>query len=345
MIASILINSKNPKNLEKVFDSYESNAADKKCFEIIVNINKNDYVTKKYLESEIIKRKFKLKYISTYEGDYFSGHINNNNMLKEVNSSTYFVSCTGDRVLAKTKFWDDELKKYLNYYDDQLFRIKCSSFKTRKYFDFWECCFSPSNITFTTKKLIEINKDLSPCFSHDAFQQCIFFYLENHDNFNSKQINRDIISNNLSFVGQEPEDKFGEDNYNRIHGQLKAWNILTSGKMQKEAKRRAMLIKANIIYNDKDRPYKIYNNKNYIIVKDNSDKIIMKYKYSVNYLSIFLVNFCRKFSYLNYCGGGFYENKQNYIFSLFWYLDFRYKKFRGIKDLYNKYLNIICGDK
>ena len=55
MIASILINSKNPKNLKKVFDSYENHAADKTSFEIIININKDDLKTKNFLDSEIKK--------------------------------------------------------------------------------------------------------------------------------------------------------------------------------------------------------------------------------------------------------------------------------------------------
>ena len=109
----------------------------------------------------------------------------------------------------------------------------------------------PSNITFTTSKLIKIIGDLSPCFSHDAFQQYLFFYLESHDNFNSIQINRDLTAYDLKFSGDMPLEKEGDENYTRIHGQLKAWNILTSWKIQKEAYRRAMLVKANILTDHK----------------------------------------------------------------------------------------------
>ena len=84
--------------------------------------------------------------------------------------------------------------------------------RNRKYFDFWECCFAPANITFTTKKSINLNKNnFSPCFSHDAFQQCVYFYLEKHDNFNSDQYNRDIIDNSIEFSGDTPEPKNYEE--------------------------------------------------------------------------------------------------------------------------------------
>jgi len=339
MIASILINSNNKSNLEKVFDSYEKKASDPKSFEFIININNGDIDTKQYLEEQIKKRNCSIKYIEAYEGDYFSGHINNNKMLDHISKESYFVSCTGDRVINKTEDWDGKLRNYKNFYKDDIFRIRCSSHKERKYFDFWECCFAPANITFTTVKLIQIIDDLSPCFSHDAFQQCIFFYLESHDNFNSHQINRDLTAYDLSFAGDKPEEKGDDENYERIHGQLKAWNILTSWRMQREAFRRAMLIKANIITNYNPEDFQIYDNDSSIYIVNKSSGVVKKYNYNVNKLSIFLKNFLRKFSYLNFCGGGIIEPNNKVIFSLFWYLNFRYKYLRGLKDLYNRLSN------
>ena len=354
MLASIHLNSDKPKHLEKLFNSFEAKAEDPTNFEMIVNIDNEDAITKKYLDSQILKRKFNLRYIREHEGDYFSGHLNANKILKDTHESVYFIANISDRAIVLTDNWDSILKQYEHKFADNLFRVNCSSFKNRSYSDFWECAFAPSNVFFVTKKFLDLTKNWTPCFSHDAFQQCVMYYLEKHDPFNSVQINRDIADNCLNFSGQKPKEKNDDENYQRIHGQLKMWNILISPKTQKEAKRRAMIIKANIIYYDKYNlvysdeysPYKIYDdNKNNICIRDNSNKKIIKYNYSVNSLKIIIVNFYRKLSYLNYCGGGFYENKQNNIFSLFWYLDFRYKRLRGIKDLYNKYSTIIFGDK
>ena len=55
MIASILINSKNIKNLEKVFDSYEENSFDINSFEIIVNIDNDDKDIKIFIEKQLRK--------------------------------------------------------------------------------------------------------------------------------------------------------------------------------------------------------------------------------------------------------------------------------------------------
>tara|TARA_B100000614_G_scaffold156747_1_gene138735 strand:- start:703 stop:1722 length:1020 start_codon:yes stop_codon:yes gene_type:complete len=338
MIASILINSNNKSNLERVFNSYEKNALNFDSFEFIINIDDGDNETKLYLEEQIENREFTIKYIEAYEGDYFSGHINNNKMLDYIDERSYFISCTGDRVLNETKNWDEKLKRYKNFYVDDIFRIRCSSYKDRNYFDFWECCFAPSNITFTTVKLIKIIGDLSPCFSHDAFQQCVFFYLESHDNFKANQINRDVTVYDIEFSGDKPSEKSVDQNYERIHGQLKAWNILTSWKIQKEAFRRAMLIKANILANHNPENFQIYDDQNHICIVDKSSGVVKKYNYNISRVMIFLKNLFRKFSYLNYCGGGIKEPPNKVIFSIIWYLDFRYKILRGLKDFYNRFV-------
>ena len=339
MILSLLINSKNIKKLEKVFDSYEKNAFDPSTFEIIVNINNDHLEMKKFLDSQIIIRKFSLKYIAEYEGDYFSGHINNSKLLKEADKSSYFILAPSDRVLMHTKNWDNELRKYVKLFDDDIFRIRCHIFKNRKYFDFWECCFAPAPITFATKKSLEINNNnFSPCFSDDAFQQCIYYYLENHDNFNAKQINRDIVDNNLKFIGGEaPEEKTYEENYIRIHGQLKCWKIITSARVQKEAYRRAIILKCNIKFNNIINDVIIYESGNYICVKNKLSGVIIKYKFTVNNVNIFLKNFFRKFSYLNYAGSGFKDSPYTLFFSIIWYLTYRYIFFKPVKNFFNRY--------
>ena len=58
-------------------------------------------------------------------------------MIEYIDKRSYFISCTGDRVLNKTKNWDDKLRAYKSFYNDDIFRIRCSSHKERRYFDFW----------------------------------------------------------------------------------------------------------------------------------------------------------------------------------------------------------------
>ena len=92
----------------------------------------------------------------------------------------------------------------------------------------------------------------------------------------------------LTFTGDKPEEKGDDENYERIHGQLKAWSILTSWRMQREAFRRAMLIKANIIASDNPENFQIYDNDSSIYIVNKSSGVVKKYNYNINKISIFL---------------------------------------------------------
>ena len=336
LLLSILVNSNNVENFKKLIDSYEENAKDPYCFEVIVNIDEGDLQMINYVESEKNKRPFNLHYIKT-TGGYFSGHLHNNLMLEVASKNSYFVVCLGDRMQICTKEWDYLLRGYVKYFKDDLFRVTCSKYKYRNYVDFWECCFAPSNIAFTTRKWLDITKNWGPCFSGDAFQQCISYYLTNHDNFNANQEKRDVPDNSLKFEGQKPEEKNLIEERKRIHGQLIAWPILTSSKVQMNAKKLAMQLLANIINNQTDNKYIISQKKSYIILSDSSKLEKVRLNFSVNYFKILVTNFYRKFLYLNYAGSGFGRDSFKKSFCFVWYLDYRYKFFTGIKDFYCKY--------
>ncbi len=336
LLLSILVNSNNKENLSKFLDSYETNAKNPKCFEVIVNIDEGDELMINFIKSEINKRTFKLSYIET-TGGYFSGHLHNNLMLQASDKSSYFLVCIGDRMHINTKNWDVILLRYVNYFKDDLFRVICSKFKNRNYVDFWECCFAPANIAFTTRKWLEITQNWGPCFSHDAFQQCVSYYLTNSDNFNAEQVKRDVADNVLNIAGQKPSKKNLIDKRIRIKGQLVAWPILTSVRTQKKAKKLAMLILANIINEKNNGIYNISEKKNFIALNEPKMKSKIKLYFNINFLIITISNFYRKFLYLNYAGSGFGLNSFKKTFCLVWYLDYRYEFLKGITDIYCKY--------
>ena len=57
LLLSILVNSNNKENLSKFLDSYETNAKNPKCFEVIVNIDEGDELMINFIKSEINKKK------------------------------------------------------------------------------------------------------------------------------------------------------------------------------------------------------------------------------------------------------------------------------------------------
>tara|TARA_B100001248_G_scaffold262596_1_gene259864 strand:- start:853 stop:1908 length:1056 start_codon:yes stop_codon:yes gene_type:complete len=336
MLLSILVPSKNKNNLNEFLNSFENNSSNPKNFEVIINVNYNDKIMIDFVKDQIKKRSFIIKYIESPPG-YFNGHVHNNMAQRLTNKKSYFISCLTDRMLIKTKNWDKILEKYVNFYKDDIFRITCSANNNRNYIDYWESCFAPCNIVFTTRKWIEIcGNKWSPVFSADAFQQSISYYMMIYDNFSSFHFKRDISLYDLDFDGQYPEAKSEIDEYERFHGQLKAWDILVSPITQKNAKKNAMLLILNILQRKHNGISCISNSSNYTLYKDN--KIFLKLNFNVNNFKYYITNFYRKFYYLNYCGSGFNLNSYTRIFNIAWFLDHRFKFFRGIKDFTNRYL-------
>ena len=315
-------------------NSFERNASNPNKFEMIVNIDTNDQLMKKFLDDQINIRKFKIKYIESPPG-YFNGHIHNNMAQKLANNQSYFIACLTDRMTINTKNWDDVLEKYRNFHEDGIFRITCSTHKNRNYIDFWESCFAPSNVVFTTRKWIETcDNNWSPVFSADAFQQSISYYMKTYDTFSSSHYNRDVSDNTLNFSGQNPEEKDENEKYERYNGQLKAWDILVSPKVQKIAKKRAMKLILMIMQHKHSEISYIENTSSYKLYKDK--KFFLVLNYNINSLKYNVNNFFRKFYYLNYAGSGFKENSHPLLINIAWYLNYRYKLFMGLKDFYNR---------
>ena len=258
-----------------------------------------------------------------------------------MNQESHFALLLSDEMLIKTKNWDEKLKKYIGYFKDNIFRIRCSRFKLRNYQDPWECGFAPDNTTFTTTKWLKLVGNWGPCFSSDAFQQYISYYLFSSDPFKQQQYYRDIVAHDLEFEGDVAALQQDEETkYNRINGGIKSWFILNSYKMQKEAKRRSMLLKANIKNFENNHKYQITDDKpNSMIRIIDQDNIIESLSYSLPKLKITWRNFTRKFDYLGYCGGGLKNN--NFLFNLTYYLSHKHKKLRHLNDKYNEYSGII----
>ncbi len=341
ILLSILVPSKNKNNLNEFFNSFENNAASPSSFEVIVNIDENDLDMKNFLEQQILKRKFFLKYIESQPG-YFNGHIHNNTAQELSNKDAYFITCLTDRMQISTKDWDHKLSKYKNFFKDDIFRLTCSEFKSRNYIDYWESCFAPSNIVFTTRKWIEIcNYQWSPVFSADSFQQSISYYMMTYNNFSSYHFKRDVSLNEFLFDGQKPEPKSEIDEYERLHGQLKAWDILVSPNIQQVAKRIAMKLIINILKSEYDDISYVQNKSSYVLYRDG--KAFLKLKFEVSSFKYHFLNFFRKFYYLNYSGSGFGLKSYSLLFNICWYLNFRFRCLRGIKDFYNKYFANILG--
>ncbi len=335
-LISIQLNSNRPAQLAAYFDNIEETADNPSDIEVLVNIDIGNSPMKNLLDNEIPKRKFTLKYIETIRPHSFCDLWKPiNNLLEITDPDAYFLLNISDEMFFAEKGWDTLLKKYVGFFPDHLFRLRASRNKFRNYFDRWECSFAQDAIPITTKKWIDVGGDWNPCFGPDSFQQLISFYLSKNGMFNNENMLRDVPIIDIKFAGDVPAlgiDPEKEWKHSRDH--IKAMQICQSYKMQLEASRRAMLIKANmLVYAHQLTQYEIVDMQSkqqiQLINKDNN-AIIEKLDYRLNWLAITLTNQFRKLYFFCYFGGGI-NKKVNIIKTFAAYL-------RSSSVFFNKHL-------
>ncbi len=321
---SIQLNSNSPDQLLRFFNGIERTSTRPEQIEILINIDKGDTIMRDLLEKERQNRPFQIKYIETLLENGFADLWKPlNDLFKLTDKNAYFVINVSDEFIFETKGWDDIVSKYKNYYKDDIFRLRASKYRFRNYTDVWECGYAPDVLAFYTRKWLEICGGWCPCLGPDSFQQCVSFYLFTSDSFKAVQYNRDIPEPELRFSGEGVSIGLsGELKDRRTRQHVKSWMILMSYDMQREALRRAMLLKAHIIAEQKVlKNFQITDNKimqQIVLLNIEGDNYLFSYRLSR--LKIFLVNNFRKLFYQCYVGRGKGEIIKNLFRGTIFYL-------------------------
>jgi hypothetical protein len=339
-LLSIQLNSNRPAQLAAYFDNLEETTDNPSQIEVLVNIDAGDEAMKSLLLNEIPKRKFTLKFIETPKPASFCDLWKPlNKLLTITDPQAYFLLNISDEMFFITKGWDSQLKKYVGYFPDHLFRLRASRNKIRHYFDRWECSFVQDCIPFTTKKWVDIGGDWNPCFGPDSFQQLVAFYLTKEGLFSNEHYLREIPVMDIQFSGDFPSIGMAPEKMWRRHQEhIIAMEIFQSHKMQVEARRRAILIKANIIAHKYQlKNYKIQDiasKKEIILINQATGVIVKKFSYHLSWLSITLTNQWRKLFFANYFGS--WENSKSIFRTFPQYLYLRYRLFYHVRRLFNR---------
>ncbi|MCD6038618.1 MAG: PGL/p-HBAD biosynthesis glycosyltransferase [Gammaproteobacteria bacterium] len=336
-LISLQLNSNRPAQLSAYFDNIEETADNPQDIEVLVNIDKGDNSMRALLETEIPRRKFTLKYIETARPASFCDLWKPINKLFEITDpDCYFLLNISDEMLFKTVGWDTILKKYVGYFPDHLFRLRASRNKFRNYFDRWECSFAQDAIPITTKKWIDVNGDWNPCFGPDSFQQLVSFYLSKESMFSNECYLRDIPLAEIQFAGDVPAIGISANKlWQHTSDHIKAMEICQSYKMQLEARRRAILIKANIYIHHQLGDYTIRDiapRKAIHIIDNKMNVIIKKWDYKVSRLNIGLINYWRRLFFFSYFGEGKKQQQVPYLRGLARYLCAKYKLMHALQS-------------
>lgn len=309
-LVSLHLQSNRPDNFTQFLDDLEGSLDDPTSIEVIVKIDDVDEPMNALLPTEVSRRPFAIKYISTpLDGGFFELWRSMNDMLAVSDPNAYFLWNMNDEMAILNKGWDRALRQYVGLFPDHIFRLRTSLFRARNYCDYWEAGFAPETSAINTRRWIEIGGDWNPCLGPDSFQQCVAYYFAYHGRFDDQKPVREIPIHDFAFKGEGAcLGLEGERLWKRMRGATKAWYRLMSYKMQMEASRRAQKLRAHICAHDnrldkfsvKDDP-----RKHRIVLTDvASGRVIREFPYGLSWLRITMTNLTRSPYYLYYGGGG-----------------------------------------
>lgn len=304
---SIQLNSNRPEQLALFFDAIEATADMPRDIEVLLHIDQGDTVMEQAVVNEQARRGFSLRVLQT---DLVKGYATLwkplNPLFRMTEPSVYFVINLSDEMLFKTKGWDTQLRPYVGYYPDNIFRLRASQFRFRNYMDVWECGFAPDSIAFYTRRWLELGGDWNPCLGPDSFQQCVAFHLIASDPFSRRQFNRDIALPMMEFTGEgDGVGLTGPDACKRTCINIRAWFVLMSHRMQQEAKHRAMRMKAHMIAAQHQGAEVIERvDRKRFTVRGKDGNVIETIPYKLSWLRVTFTNLTRIPRFIYYNGGG-----------------------------------------
>ncbi|HEY3384838.1 MAG TPA: hypothetical protein VGK32_24015 [Vicinamibacterales bacterium] len=328
VFVSIQLNSNRPDHFRDFLSSVEETASCPSAVEVLVHIDEGDKAMERAVVEEAACRALRIRYLKTDIVRSFFDLWKPLNLLLPMTAPTaYFVFNSSDEFRFLTQGWDDVLRKYVGYYDDHIFRIRASRFRYRNYTDVWECGCAPDSLAFYTTRWLAIVGDWNPCLGPDSFQQCVAFYLNTSDPFDVNEENRDIPEPFLRFSGEGASLGLeGDARRRRVHGHIRESLVLWSHRVQTEAKRRAMLLLANIWAGRRGLPESTIvedRRRQMIVVRDPVLDRRREFPYRVSRIATAIRNNSRKLRYGVYAGGGRDAARGTRIAGLVYYLDYR----------------------
>tara|TARA_B100000287_G_C20674882_1_gene794837 strand:+ start:6706 stop:7737 length:1032 start_codon:yes stop_codon:yes gene_type:complete len=274
-LISIHLNSNKAENFEKFIHSIIKNTNNIEILEVLVSIDQDD----SYMKDKVNEINSNYPTLITYyETDLIKTFADAwkplNILLLNTSETVKYITCMSDDIEFETKDWDKIILSYNNYFEDNIFRIRCSKYRNEEYVDIWECGYKPDSYAFYTKKWLDIVRMWNPCIGPDSFQECISFYMKTY----GQEYNRDVINQEIVFRGQEVSSGLNFKNrINRSRIYYKAFYRLVSYRIQKIACKKSH----NIVCNISKKNTKIRN---------------------ISFIKYSFTNFIRRFNFFYYRG-------------------------------------------
>lgn len=237
-LISFITPSRRLGNIKEFFDNIEKTVFDPDNVEVLIKFDNDQAGVIDFIEEEIKKRPFTIKYIVTprLEGIYSVWVAME--QLFFMTADSYFIQIISDEPRFLTPHWDKLLKNYIGFFKDDVFRLRLSSMKLTNYSSHYECTFRPDSFPIYTRRWLELSEGTGDCWGSDAYQQCLAFQLAlgpgSYFNFYREGgICRDVPVYDINLGGLEfCVGVSSEEQKERHKRNLKEWARLTTYPMQ-----------------------------------------------------------------------------------------------------------------
>jgi len=307
-LISILFNTNNIENTVYSIKQFLDKANNPEKIQFCIKIdNDSEQFVKEFLKS---LEKFQCNFVilSSPKG---RGYVDLwqwiNYLFKVSSKKSSFVLNTSDEMFIKETNWDINLSKYINLFNDSIFRLRTSVYKNRNYNTLWECGYAPDTTAIYSRKYLTIQGGFSPCFGPDNGQQFVAYYLSKLNYPRHYQFLRDYVINDITFGGQGTNaDMHGASLRERQVINYQLWNNMFKHVNQEDYYLRARKIQIAILSEFKNTDNKMIISHNHykknftVFIKDTNDenlKIILGYKINKY---IYNLDFLRKLDFFKY---------------------------------------------
>jgi len=202
-LVSILFNTNNLENTKNCLKKYKEVTQNPRDIQFCIKIDNNDTLFVERFIEALEDFNFNFVVVASPKGRGYIDLWQWINFLYKVSSKkSYFLLNISDEMYIKEKNWDINLSKYKKLLPDNIYKLRTSVFKNRNYNNLFECGYAPDTTSFYTKKYIDLQGGFSPCFGPDNGQQFVSFYLCNLNYPSHYQFNREMVINNINFLGE-----------------------------------------------------------------------------------------------------------------------------------------------
>jgi hypothetical protein len=304
---SDIVPSRRLNDAKGFLDSIEKTTAHPERIEVLFKFDSDQMGVREFIEAEIKKRPFDIKYIVTprLEGNY-SLWLACNKLFFMSSQESYFVQALSDEVRIKTMGWDDILLKYMGFFPDHIFRLRTSTQKLCNYYTQFECNYVPDSFPIYTRQWLNLTDGFGDCWGSDAYQQAVAFHMglgvDGYKSTNrSGALYRDIsIHNEIKYQGiaEYGVDISAEQLKLRTEWIYYEWNRLVSHCKQEEFSYYARRIYLYVFANKNNikhfRLMKDEKRKKVSLIDLDSQKVVSEVSYAVSFFYVFFSNLRRK---------------------------------------------------